>query len=143
MARIKHRKMSARVGKDNSAEKTGVLWVDAGKGAFAAVMLSLVYVLLLALLIKSFDWSETIIAPANQVAKMLCAFVGAYIAVRKTQKQGWLRGALAAAVYMIVGFAVFSLLQGTFLPTTGYVLDLVIGVLVGAISGAVCVNLKK
>ena len=145
MKRIRRARKQVSALEDTLAQQSPLLnlWISVGKGAFVAAVLSLAYVLLLALCIKTMAWSEGIIVPANQVMKIVSVIIGAWIAVRRTPQRGWLRGGLTGIVYMVLGFVLFSLVQGDFAIMGGYWIDLATGAVVGAVSGMLLVNFKK
>ena len=75
-------------------------------GVGVALIVSLVLILLFALLIKWFDWSDGIITPANIVIKIVSIAVGV-IFITKDGNKGALKGAFMGLIYILMCFLVF------------------------------------
>ncbi len=111
-------------------------------GVGVAVIVSLVLILVFALLIKWFDLSDSVITPANIIIKILSIAVG-IVFVTKDGKSGAKRGALLGAVYIILCFGVFSLLNKSLIIGMSLLYDFILGVASGAILGIIAVNLRR
>ncbi len=111
-------------------------------GVGVALIVSLVLILLFALLIKWFDWSDGIITPANIVIKIVSIAVGV-IFITKDGNKGALKGAFMGLIYILMCFLVFSLLNGSFIFSISIVYDALLGLVGGAILGVIAVNLRR
>lgn len=101
-----------------------------------AVIVSLGLILIFALLIKWFNWSDNIITPVNIVIKLVSIAVGVLIATKSGEKR-MLKGTLVGLSYILVSFIVFSLLIGKFSFGVDNVWDLLLGVVGGGIIGII------
>ena len=74
--------------------------------------------------------------------KAISVFFGAMVLTRNSTK-GMLQGLLFAGIYTILAFTIFSILAQKLTLGLGLIADLAFAVVVGAIGGAVGVNVKK
>lgn len=111
-------------------------------GVGVALIISLVLILAFALLIKWFDWSDAVIMPANIIIKIISISIGVLI-VTKDGKSGAVKGAILGAVYILLCFLVFSLLNGAMIINISLLYDALLGMIGGAILGIISVTLKK
>ena len=107
------------------------------KGVMYAVISTLLFVLLFALIIKWANLGNAVIKPIMQVVKVLGIFLGVAIALRKAKSKGWLWGGLVGILYMVFTFLIFSLLDGNFQVGLGALSDLLFQTLVGVVSAVV------
>ena len=113
------------------------------KGVFWALTVSLLCVLIFAFIIKFTNISESAIMPINQVIKVLSILVGCWVASKKIKSNGWLWGLIIGAIYTLLAFVVFSILDGEFRFTLSLLNDLVFGAVLGLISGIITFALRK
>lgn len=111
------------------------------KGILVSVAFVLLGILLFALLIGIFGFSSSVIKPVNQVIKVLSIFCGVMLCVRGGK--GLIKGALVGFFSIILTYAVFAFMGGEGLFNVMFVLDLIFGAVIGAISGIISVNVKK
>ena len=107
---------------------------DVLRAVALALVVNVVLVLLIAIVVKYSGISATAATAVNQVAKVLSIAVGALVGVR-SQRLGWLIGAIAGALYTTLGFGLFSLLNGSSLFADVSVFDYLLGVGAGIVSG--------
>ena len=119
------------------------MWWGVFRGAFIAVSLSLVLILIFALLIKFLNISEALILPINQVIKIVSIFVGTIFTFGANKSKGFVKGLLIGVIYTILAYLVFSILAGQFSFTLTSFSDMLFGGLIGGISGIIVVNIKK
>ena len=112
------------------------------KGIIVSFIITFSSIILFAFLIKWFNFSDNIISPVNLAIKGISIVVGAYIFTRKGNK-GIIKGGLFGLLYISIAFILFSLLAGTFNLNIGFVLDLLFGLIVGAVIGIIGANTKK
>lgn len=104
------------------------------KGVMYAVIATLLFVLLFALIIKWANLGNGVIKPVMQVIKVVCIFFGVAIALRKAKNKGWLYGGLIGILYMVFTFLIFSLLDGSFTIGLTALSDLLFQTVVGVVS---------
>ena len=113
------------------------------KSVFWALSVSLLCILIFAFVIKFTALPESAIMPINQVIKFLSIFIGCWVASKKIKSNGWLWGIVIGAVYTLLAFIVFSILDGEFRFTLSLLNDFVFGAIAGLISGIIAFNLRK
>ena len=114
---------------------------DVLRSVAVALIVNVVLVLITAIVVKYTGISTEAATAVNQVAKVLSVAVGALVGVR-SQRLGWLIGAISGALFTTLGFAVFSLLKGSSLFAGVSVFDYLLGVAAGVISGILAVNVR-
>ena len=113
------------------------------KGAFWAISVSLICVLIFAFVIKFTSISENLIMPINQVIKIISILFGVNIMSRKIKSNGWLWGLILGAVYTLLAFLIFSTLNGKFDFSINLLNDVVFGSIIGLISGIIMFAIRK
>lgn len=113
------------------------------KGSLISVCVSLVAILLFAFIIKLTGMSKGLIKVINQIIKIVSIFLGTFFILRKTGQKGLVTGIIVGLLYTTIAFVVFSILNGKFAFDITLLIDIIFGVAMGAICGAICVNLKK
>ena len=126
-----------------NTENKGTNFLAVLKGVFWALTVSLLCALIFAFIIKFTNISESAIMPINQVIKVLSILVGCFVASKKIKNNGWLWGLIIGAVYTLLAFLVFSILDGEFRFTLSLLNDLVFGAVLGLISGIITFALRK
>ena len=111
------------------------------KASAAAVIISLVFVLIFTLIIQLFNLPLDAVKPVNQVFKILAIVAGGLIFIRGDK--GLIKGAIYGLVAVILTFLLFGIISGSLSFTWKFVLEIVLGVVAGGISGIIAVNIKK
>lgn len=110
--------------------------------ALIAVIVSLGLILIFAMMIKWFDWSDGVIAPVNIAIKIISIAVGVLIATKNGDRR-MQRGIVVGATYVVFSYICFSALLGEFSLSLENFWDLLLGVIVGGIMGVVSNILRK
>lgn len=113
------------------------------KGAMTALIVSLLAILLFAFIIKLTSLSDGLIQPINQVIKVLSIFLGCVFAFKKNNSKTLPKGALIGALYTILAFVLFSILNGNFEFSIGLIYDVLFGVAVGVICAIILNVVRK
>jgi putative membrane protein (TIGR04086 family) len=122
----------------NKQQKKGIL-MQAVKGMLIAMIFTIAAILIFALIIKEANVADSVINPVNQVIKILGIMLAAFFAVRKCTEHHWLVGAVAGMLYIVLGYLVFSLIEGRF----GNLLMLLSDFLMAAVIGMVFAIILK
>ncbi|MHB1314757.1 MAG: TIGR04086 family membrane protein [Christensenellales bacterium] len=112
-------------------------------GTLAALVFTMVAILLFAFIIKTAGLSDEVIPPVNQVIKMAAIAIAAFVAVSRAKSAYLLCGSLSGVAYVLLGFLVFSLIQGTFSPGVELLSDLLMGFIAAAIISLLVGKLRK
>ena len=113
------------------------------RGVLAAISLTVVLILFLALIYKFVDMSEGVIKIVNQVIKVLSIAVGVFVCVKKNRIKGMLKGSIIGAIYTLTSYLLFSILISSFSFSLSLVYDIIFGTLIGLIFGVIFVNFRK
>ncbi len=112
------------------------------KGAVIAVIITLACIVLFALIMQVAGLQESIIRPVVQVVRILSiALGGAYVA-RGGHTRGWLKGAITGFVYVLLASLVGVVSGGQFAVDSILFSDILMALAVGAIGGAIGINLR-
>ncbi len=106
-------------------------------GVLFAAAVTVALIMTLAVLLKFGIVKDNIIPIFNQVVKVVCIALAAYLAVRGVSTHPWFRGLLAGVLYVILGAIVFSIIVGSFSFSAANLADLGMGAVIGAIVGFV------
>ena len=112
------------------------------KGTFVALIVSLIGILIFAFVLKMLNVSDGLIAPVNQIIKILSIFIGVTVALKKNKQKGLLTGLLVGLIYTLLAFLVFSILNGTFNLDKSLFNDVLFGSISGAICGIISITIK-
>lgn len=120
------------------------IWWSILRGAFIAVSISLMLILLFALVIKFLNINDSWILPINQIIKTISIFLGVFFALNQyNRSRGFLKGFLIGVIYTILAYGVFSILAGEFSFTLTSLTDMIFGGVIGGICGIIVVNIRK
>jgi len=110
-------------------------------GLLSAVAFTFLGMLILCLLLVKTQMDSHALVWINQLLKVLAIVLGVCFAVPRGSENGLARGALLALAYMLLGYALYLVLGGSF--SFGALLgELLLGCAAGAITGAVRANLS-
>ena len=79
--------------------------------------------------------------PINQTLKVLAVSLGTLLFVRG--EKGWLKGLAIGLIFTALSYLAFSAIGGDFSLSWLILVELLFGVLAGALSGAIAVNIKR
>ena len=111
------------------------------KGAGVALAISFFCTVVLAGLLQASVLSEKALYPINQVVKALAVAIGAVTQIRG--EKGWIKGGALGLLFTSLSYLAFSAIGGDFSLGWLIIVELVSAFLIGAVSGAFAVNLKK
>ena len=117
--------------------------LDIVKTVVIAVLTSMVFVLVFALIVKATDLSETVIGYVNVGIKIVSVLIGTLLGFKRGGSGGWLKGLIAGLLYVFTSFLVFASISGNFSLGDLSWLDVLTGAVVGLICGVIAVNAKK
>ena len=106
-----------------------------GRGLALAVAATVAVVLLFAVIIGFTDPGDGIIRVINQLIKIGAIFLGVRSMVKRGDESGIRRGALLGLAYMGAGVLLYALLSGQRVSWMGYLIDVLMGVAAGGLSG--------
>ena len=111
------------------------------KAALLSLAVCVLGAILFAIVLRVSDLPDKIILPVNETLKAVAIFVGCLFSVKESR--GFIKGALAGALLIMLSYLAFSALGGNFSLTWLIFLELLFGVIVGGASGAFAVNIRS
>lgn len=114
---------------------------DALKGVLFSLSLLVIFTFLFALVLKIFPLPNSAVFPVSESIKALSVFLGCFFSVGK--EKGLLKGALVGFFALLLSHLLFFAIGGGRLFSVFFLLELLFGALIGALSGILRVNLPK
>lgn len=112
------------------------------KGLVCAILITLAGMVLLSALVVFLPVSDAALLVLNQILKVASIFLGVLIAVGLGGRRGFAMGAAIGLLYMALGYAVYCLLDRSLTSAIQMVGEFLMGMLIGALSGAVVANIS-
>ena len=113
------------------------------KGSVFAIILSVVFLLIYALVLTYTDISESTIIPVVTVIVGISILIGSMVSVRKIRKNGLLNGGIVGLIYVIALYITSSMCLVGFSITLNSLIVLIVGILTGMVGGIIGVNLYR
>ena len=111
------------------------------KASAAAVIISLLFVLIFTLIIQLFSLPLTAVKPVNQVFKIVSIAAGGLIFIRGDK--GLIKGLIYGLIAVILTYLLYGLISHSLSISWKFALEILLGVVAGGISGVIAVNVKK
>ena len=111
------------------------------KASAAAIVISLLFVLIFTLIIQLFSLPTTAVKPVNQVFKTVSVAAGGLIFIRGDK--GLLKGAIYGLIAVLATHLLYGLISRSLSVSWTFAIEIVLGIVAGAISGVIAVNIKK
>lgn len=123
-----------------AVNKTNIL--DIVKACIISVIISLLFVLILALCVKLFTMEAKVIMPINQVIKILSIFGGCFFGFKYKEK-GAIKGGIVGIFYAVLSVLVFGIIENSVSFKNFNWFDMIAAIIAGIISGILAVNIRK
>ena len=107
------------------------------KASAAAVIVSLIFVLIFTLIIQLFSLPLGAVKPVNQVFKILSIAIGGLIFIRGD------KGIIYGFIAVIVTYLLYGAISHSLSISWKFIIEILLGVVCGAITGIIAVNIKK
>lgn len=117
--------------------------MNIAKGVIIALIVTVAAVLALALIIKEKGADSSVITAINQIIKLISIFIASMLAVKGLDKAHLLTGAAAGFLYIVVGYLIFSFIEGSWGDVLLLITDAATGAVVGALVGLIFGKLLK
>ena len=111
------------------------------KAAAAAIIISLVFVLVFTLIIQLFSLPTGAVKPVNQVFKIISVAAGGLIFIRG--EKGLIKGVTYGLIAVIVTYLLYGAISHSLSISWKFAIEILLGIVAGGISGIIAVNLKK
>lgn len=112
------------------------------KSSLIGVVVSILLVLLFAFVLKFVDLNPSMISLIDQIIKVLSIIVSVLVINRQDGENLLIKALLVGAMYSIITFVVFSILNGGINFSIAILIDIIFSALVGGVS-AILLNIIK
>lgn len=119
----------------------GAILFSIVKGVALALAFSFLCAVIFASILRFAPLPDKVIYPVNQGIKLCAVVLGTLVFVRG--EKGWLQGLAIALLFTALSYLAFSAIGGSFALSWLILVELLIAVVAGVLSGALSVNLKK
>lgn len=111
------------------------------KGAAISIAILLALVLVFALLVDIFAISEGVIKPINYLIKTIAVVVGCFLSIKGDG--GFLKGMVTGGLSLILAFFILGIIGGNIEVNLSFLWEVLFGIAIGGVAGALSVNLRK
>ena len=133
--------MNATTGTKNIKKTSFAVYLKrAIKGSLISMVFIVAVILLFALIIKETGISDGVIAPINQVIKIVGIIGASYFAIKNLSEKQWLCGGISGMIFMLISYLVFSLIEGMFGNIALLFSDMLMGLLIGMVFAIIAAN---
>lgn len=105
------------------------------KSSIVAMIFTITAILVFALVVKSAEMDVKVIVIINEIIKIAGVICASFFAAKDPKSRTVLAAAVAGLLYIIIGFCVFSLIQGTLGDLMMMMTDAMMGVIIGFVIG--------
>lgn len=112
------------------------------KGVMIAAVITIAAMLLLTGWVVLRGMDDKAIRLVNQGIKVLSILAGVFLSVRRGGEKGLITGALVGMLYILIGYGLYSAIDGTHADAKVMAVEEMAGALVGASAGVVLANMK-
>lgn len=112
------------------------------KASLVGVVTSILLVLLFAFILKFVDLNSGVITIIDQIIKIISIFVAVLVLSKSGSDKLLVKGLIVGAIYSIIAFVVFSILNGGITFSIAIFTDIAFSALVGGVS-AILINITK
>jgi putative membrane protein (TIGR04086 family) len=102
---------------------------------------SLLSTVILAIVLLCTPLPDTVIYPVNQVIKALAIALGTISFIRG--EKGFIKGGVVGLIFTALSFLAFSAIGGDFSLSWLILLETLLAVIIGALCGALAVNMRR
>lgn len=124
-------------------KKEGKILIPALKSALSALIIAMAAVMVLALAVKNFEIESEKIEILNQIIKVVCCVWAAFFAAVDKNSKSILCGGASAALYIALGFAIFSAVNGEIGDAALFVCDMAMAFAVGILTALLVIKMLK
>ena len=111
------------------------------KGAFFALVFSLLYTVIFAVILRFVPLGDKVVYPVNQVVKLVC-IVGATLLCVRGEK-GFFKGGGIGLIFTALSYLAFAAIGGNFSLSWLIIVEIAAAFLAGGLAGSLAVNTKK
>jgi putative membrane protein (TIGR04086 family) len=113
-----------------------------GKGTIMAIIISIILLAIYGVILAYTALSESTMPIFVTAITIISITASAIYVSAKVDSKGWLNGAIAGLIYMVVLFLISLLFKTGTVIEKGIIVKIFIGFLVGGLAGMIGINLK-
>lgn len=113
------------------------------KSSVVAMIFTITAILVFALVVKSAEMDVKVIAVINEIIKIAGVICASFFAAKDPKSRTVLGAAVAGLLYIVIGFSVFSLIQGALGDMMMLLTDAMMGVVIGFVVGLFVSKIMK
>ena len=113
------------------------------KCCLLAILFTLIGIVILAVVLKFADLNSVAISYINDVIKAISIFIMMLCIKKSGEEKLLLKAILAGAIYAVLSFVIFSVLNGSFTFNLGFLYDLLFAIIVAVIVSIILNILKR
>ena len=110
------------------------------KASLVGLVISILMVLLFAFVLKFVDLNSSTITTVDQIIKVISIFIAVFLLSKSTSDKVLIKGIIVGALYSVIAFVVFSILNGGVVFSVAILTDVGFSSLVGGVS-AILLNI--
>jgi len=113
------------------------------KGVIISYLITIPMFIIFALILSYTNFPERLIQPAVVITTVISILVAGSSVTRNVRSKGWLNGAIVGFIYMLVLYALSSIVFDNYSIDRYVITMTIIGVLTGAIGGILGINRRS
>lgn len=113
------------------------------KSSIVAMIFTITAILVFALIVKSAEMDVKVIVIVNEIIKIAGVIFASFFAAKDPKSRTVLTAAVAGLLYIVIGFSVFSLIQGSLGDIMMLLTDVMMGVIIGFVVGLFVSKIMK
>lgn len=111
------------------------------RGTVLALFIAIIICSILGIISYLYEIPEVYINVILKVAGLLSIFIGSVYTVRQTRSMGWLNGGLVGLLFIVLAVLISQVINPEEIVFTVALSRILVGVIVGAVSGIVALNI--
>lgn len=112
------------------------------KGSFIAIILSMIFMTIYAVILSTTNISETTIRTVLIVISGISILIGSSISTKKVKRRGMINGGIVGLIYMLFIYFLSSVILMNFKINVNTIIMITTGILAGMIGGIIGINMK-
>ena len=112
------------------------------KGVIISIIATLILLLIFSILLTYTNISEKLINPFIIVITAISILIGSSIGNTKMKRNGLLNGAIIGGIYLILIYAISSIINHDFVLTVQSIIIIISGIICGMLGGIIGINKK-
>lgn len=113
------------------------------KGSFVSIILTTILLIIFSIILAYTNIPENTMIPVITIITSISILVGSIISVSKIEKKGILNGAFVGLIYILIIYAISSIVKGNFGININSIILIASAMVAGMLGGIIGVNIKN